>query len=117
MLRAINTIVQNPQEQLTVLAKNSAPKIWVGLPKEFTWVTVSTVIHLNPHHLQNSLNLHHAWCVANAPINVKPLGGGGGGRPGIGVGFDVTSLPVVGTFDHLLSPRMTSWGWAFEQKN
>ena len=32
----------------------------------------------------------------NAPINVKPLGG----RPGIGGGFDVTSLPVVGTFDH-----------------
>ena len=43
MLRAINTIVQNPQEQLTVLAKNSAPKIWVGLPKEFTWVTVSKI--------------------------------------------------------------------------
>ena len=30
-------------------------------------------------------------------------GGGGGGRPGIGGGFDVTSLPVVGTFDHSLS--------------
>ena len=29
--------------------------------------------------------------------------GGGGGRPGIGGGFDVTSLPVVGTFDHSLS--------------
>ena len=25
------------------------------------------------------------------------------GRPGIGGGFDVTSLPVVGTFDHSLS--------------
>ena len=34
-----------------------------------------------------------------APINVKPLGG----RPGIGGGFDVTSLPVVGAFDHSLS--------------
>ena len=30
-------------------------------------------------------------------------GGGGGGRLGIGGGFDVTSLPVVGTFDHSLS--------------
>ena len=37
----------------------------------------------------------------NAAINVKPLGGGGGGeRPGIEGGFDVTSQPVVGTFDH-----------------
>ena len=35
----------------------------------------------------------------NAPINVKPLGE----RPGIGGGFDVTSLPAVGTFDHPLS--------------
>ena len=34
-----------------------------------------------------------------APINVKPRGG----RPGIGGGFDVTSLPVAGTFDHSLS--------------
>ena len=39
---------------------------------------------------------------AYAPINVKPLGGGGG-KPGIGGGFDVTSLTVVGTFDHSLS--------------
>ena len=39
-------------------------------------------------------------CSNNAPINVKPLAGG---RPGIGGGFDVTSLPVVGTFDHSLS--------------
>ena len=31
---------------------------------------------------------------------IKPLGGGGGG---IGEGFDVTSLPVVGTFDHSLN--------------
>ena len=38
----------------------------------------------------------------NAPINVKPLGGGGG-RLGIVGGFDVTSLPVAGTFDHSLS--------------
>ena len=36
-------------------------------------------------------------------------GGGGGGRPGVGGGFDVTSLPVVGTFDHSLS----SGGWDF----
>ena len=36
----------------------------------------------------------------NAPINVKLLGG----RPSKGGGFDVTSLPVVGTFDHLPSP-------------
>ena len=35
----------------------------------------------------------------NAPINVKPLGGG----RGTGGRFDVTSLPVVGTFDHSLS--------------
>ena len=39
----------------------------------------------------------------NAPINVKPLGWGGGGKPGIGGLFDVASLPVVGTFDHSLS--------------
>ena len=26
-----------------------------------------------------------------------------GGRPGVGGGFDITSLPVVGTFDHSLS--------------
>ena len=31
--------------------------------------------------------------------------GGGGGRPGIGGGFDVTSLPVVGTFDHSVEFR------------
>ena len=27
-----------------------------------------------------------------------------GGRPGIGGGFDIISLPVVGTFDHSSSP-------------
>ena len=27
-----------------------------------------------------------------------------GGRPGVGGGFDVTSLPVAGTFDHSSSP-------------
>ena len=27
-----------------------------------------------------------------------------GGRPGIGGGFDVICLPVVGTFDHSSSP-------------
>ena len=32
-----------------------------------------------------------------------------GGRPGVGRGFDVTSLPVAGTFDHLSSPG----GWDF----
>ena len=35
--------------------------------------------------------------IHNAPINVKPLGGGG--RPGIGGGFD--SSPVVGTFERV----------------
>ena len=45
----------------------------------------------------------------HAPINVKPLGEGGG-RPGIGRGFDVTSLPVTGTLDHSLS----SGGWTFD---
>ena len=30
-------------------------------------------------------------------------GGGGWGRPGVGGGFDLTSLPMVGTFDHWLS--------------
>ena len=39
--------------------------------------------------------------VGYAPINVKPQGGG---RPGVGGGFDVTSLPVAGTFDHSSSP-------------
>ena len=32
----------------------------------------------------------------NAPINVRPLGGGG---LGIGGGFDTSHCPVVGTFD------------------
>ena len=36
--------------------------------------------------------------IYNAPINVKPQGGGGGA--GIGGVFDVTSLPVAGAFDH-----------------
>ena len=39
--------------------------------------------------------------VIYAPIDVKPQGGG---RPGVGGGFDVTSLPVAGTFDHSSSP-------------
>ena len=34
-------------------------------------------------------------CVYNAPINVKPLGGGGG----IGGGFGSSHCPVEGTFD------------------
>ena len=38
--------------------------------------------------------------VCNAAINIKPLGGGGGGRPGIGGLLDVTSLPMVRTLDH-----------------
>jgi len=31
---------------------------------------------------------------------------GAGGSPGMGGGFDVTSLPVVGTFDHSPSPEI-----------
>ena len=34
----------------------------------------------------------------DAPINVKPLGGGG--KPGISGGFDSSNCPLVGTFDH-----------------
>ena len=64
-----------------------------------------------------------------APINVKPLGGGGG-RPGIGGGIDSSHCPIVGTFDRFNglssnilvtfsckfdNPQM-SWGKAFEQK-
>ena len=45
--------------------------------------------------------LQNHMVVSNAPINVK--WGGGGGRLGIGEGFDVTSLSVVETFDHSLS--------------
>ena len=45
---------------------------------------------------------HAATAFSNAPINVKPQGGGG--RPGVGGGFDVTCLPVAGTFDHWSSP-------------
>ena len=63
-----------------------------------------------------------------APINVKPLGGGGG-RPGMGGGFHSSRRPVVGTWgdrfndlssDILLTfscyfdnPQMP-WGGAFE---
>ena len=36
--------------------------------------------------------------LVNAPINVKPLEGGGG-RPGKGGGFDSNHRPVVGFFD------------------
>ena len=64
-----------------------------------------------------------------APINVKPLGGGGG-RPGKGGGFDSSHRPVVGTFDrfnglssnilltfscYFDNPEMLCGG-AFEQK-
>ena len=42
----------------------------------------------------------HQTRICYAPINVKPQGG----RPGVGGGFDVTSLPVAGTFDHSSSP-------------
>ena len=51
-------------------------------------------------HIYRRLVPKISW-TGYAPINVKPLRGGG--RPGIGGGFDVTSLPVVGTFDHSLS--------------
>lgn len=50
-------------------------------------------------HIYRRLVPKISW-TGYAPINVKPLRGG---RPGIGGGFDVTSLPVVGTFDHSLS--------------
>ena len=33
----------------------------------------------------------------------------GGGRPGIGGGFDVTSLLVIGTFDHSLSSGVATF--------
>ena len=36
-------------------------------------------------------------------MHLSMLSRWGGGRPGIGRGFDVTSLPMVGTFDHSLS--------------
>ena len=66
-----------------------------------------------------------------APINVKPLvGGGGGGRPGIAGGFDSSHRPIVGNFDrfnglssNILLPfscyfanPLMPWGGAFEQK-
>ena len=38
--------------------------------------------------------------IANAPIHVRLLGGEAGHRRG----FDITSLPVVGTFDHSPGP-------------
>ena len=62
-------------------------------------------------------------CVYNAPINVKPLGGGG-----IGGGFDSSHRPVLGTLDRFRglssnilltlscyfdNPQMP-WGRAFE---
>ena len=65
--------------------------------------------------------------ITYAPINVKPLGGG---RPGIGGGFDSSHRPVLGTFDrfnglssnilltfscYFDNPQM-SCGRAFEQK-
>ena len=39
----------------------------------------------------------------NAPINVKPAGGGG--RQGIGRGFDRHSWPVGRAFDRFSCPR------------
>ena len=36
-------------------------------------------------------------------MHLSMLSRWGGGRPGKGGGFDVTSLPAVGTFDHLPS--------------
>ena len=64
-----------------------------------------------------------------APINVKPLGGGGG-RPGIGGVFDSSHCSVLGSFDrfnglysnilltfccYFDNPQIPSGG-AFEQK-
>ena len=37
-------------------------------------------------------------------MHLSMLSRWGGGGSGKGGGFDVTSLPVVGTFDHLPSP-------------
>ena len=52
-----------------------------------------------------NLNLTFAVSVVlYAPINVKPLGEGGE-EARERQGFDVTSVPAVGTFDHLPSRR------------
>ena len=63
-------------------------------------------------------------------LSVLSCWGGGGGRPGIGGGFDSSHRPVVGTFDrfnglpsnilltfccYFDNPQMP-WGEAFEQK-
>ena len=53
----------------------------------------------------------------NAPINVKPLAGGGGGRPGKGGGFDCNHRPVVGFFDRfndLSSNILLTFGCYFD---
>ena len=55
--------------------------------------------------------------VDNAPINVKPLGGGGGGRAGKGGGFDCNQRPVVVFFDHfndLSSNILLTFGCYFD---
>ena len=52
----------------------------------------------------------------NAPINVKPLAGGGG-RPGKGGGFDCNHRPVVGFFDRfndLSSNILLTFGCYFD---
>ena len=51
---------------------------------------------------------------SNAPINVKPLGGG---RPGKGGGFDCNHRPVVGFFDRfndLSSNILLTFGCYFD---
>ena len=53
--------------------------------------------------------------MGNAPINVKPLGGGG--RPGKGGGFDGNHRPVVGFFDRfndLSSNILLTFGCYFD---
>ena len=53
--------------------------------------------------------------IVNAPINVKPLGGGG--EPGKGGGFDCNHRPVVGFFDRfndLSSNILLTFGCYFD---
>lgn len=52
----------------------------------------------------SSLQLHRIDFKDNIRSMLSRWGGGRGERPGIGGEFDVTSLPVVWTFDHSSSP-------------
>ena len=68
--------------------------------------------------IRNGRRQYHrkAHSVAYAPINVKPLGGGGG-RPGKGGGFDCNHRPVVGFFDRfndLSSNILLTFGCYFD---